>query len=315
MSVTAVQPSVSRRSYVSIVVFNEFIYNYSYGLDEALLREVGTLTLNSAATPANCPAGRVLHENGRKLNPRDVFFPGSNPPVATYMVGVYDPVTFVSGFINPNAPVFSVFSTDVPTYLSQPGSDNSTGAPNLANGLYAGGSVVSITHDNDYQEMFLGSDNVNYEKYAGAFYYGGNDITIEVGNNDNGHNVVLDGSNGDVSASGDLTVSGYADVSGNITCRNGDLAVNNGLLGLNSRIVGVADMDGGVNVGGAGGPRKLTVSSTGCRLNSKIFLTYASLENPGFLSVEEVGTVGVSSFRIVSSNQADRGTIHYLITN
>ena len=102
MSVSQVTPPVTRRSYVALSGYNNGLYNYSYGLDEQLLREIGTLTLNPAANSQNCPKGAILHENGRKLNPADGNFRGANDGISTYMVGVYDPNNGLSGFIEAN---------------------------------------------------------------------------------------------------------------------------------------------------------------------------------------------------------------------
>ena len=126
-------PAVTRRSYVALSNFNTALYNYSYGLDEQLLREVGTLTLNPDATPQNCPKGAILHENGRKLNPADGNFRGANDGAASYMVGVFNPNSGLSGFINPNSPLFGLQNTDKPIYLTE--------ALPLGNGVLTNGSI------------------------------------------------------------------------------------------------------------------------------------------------------------------------------
>jgi hypothetical protein len=72
----------------------------------------GTLTTVSGATAANCPKGRVLRENGKKL------FPDANPGITKYMVGVYDAITGLTGFIDPNAPVFTMYNSDKPSYMA-----------------------------------------------------------------------------------------------------------------------------------------------------------------------------------------------------
>jgi hypothetical protein len=126
-------PAVTRRSYVALSNYNSALYNYSYGLDEQLLREVGSLTLNPLATAQNCPKGAILHENGRKLNPADGNFRGANDGVATLMVGVYDPVNGVSGFIDPNGPLFGLQNTDKPIYLND--------TDYLGNGILTNGTI------------------------------------------------------------------------------------------------------------------------------------------------------------------------------
>ena len=128
-------PSVTRRSYVALGAFNTALYNYSYGLNEQLLREVGTLTLNPEANAQNCPKGTVLHENGRKLNPADGNFRGANDGAASFMVGVYDPISRLSGFINPNSPLFGIQNSDKPIYLNE--------TTPLGNGVLTNGTIES----------------------------------------------------------------------------------------------------------------------------------------------------------------------------
>ena len=92
---------------------------------------IGTLTAVSGATAANCPKGRVLRENGRKL------YPSANPGVTTYLVGVFDDKTFLNGFIDPNSAVFAPFNTDKPVYLDNGvnGGDGGLAPGGLVNGL------------------------------------------------------------------------------------------------------------------------------------------------------------------------------------
>lgn len=135
-------PAVSRRSYVSLSNFNNALYNYSYGFDERLLKEVGSLSLNPDGTAQNCPKGRILHENGKKLNPADGNFSGANDGVTTYMVGVYDPVSGLSGFINPNAPTFGIQNTDKPIYL---GHRRGSSSDFLGNGVLTNGPLETTS--------------------------------------------------------------------------------------------------------------------------------------------------------------------------
>jgi len=126
-------PAVTRRSYVALNAFHTALYSYSYGLNEELLREVGTLTLNPAANSSNCPKGAILHENGRKLNPADIYFRGANDGVAMFMVGVYDPQSGLNGFINPNSPLFGLQNSDKPIYLNE--------SEPLGNGILTNGTI------------------------------------------------------------------------------------------------------------------------------------------------------------------------------
>ena len=100
----------SRRSYVAVKDFNNSDFSsYTVAMNSSYVN-IGTL---SAVTTdaALAPKGRVLRENGRKL------YPGANPGVTRYLVGVYDSETSLSGFIDPNSPTFTIFNSDRPNYI------------------------------------------------------------------------------------------------------------------------------------------------------------------------------------------------------
>lgn len=131
----------SRRSYVAVGAFNYDFFSYTVAMNSSYVN-VGTLspvTTDDTLTPA----GRVLRENGRKL------YPDANPGVTTYMVGVYDDVTFLSGFIDPNSPVFTIFNSDRPNYLPVGTDPNGglvdSGAPVYTNGSATVGDGLSVT--------------------------------------------------------------------------------------------------------------------------------------------------------------------------
>ena len=179
-------PAVTRRSYVALSNYNEAIYNYSYGLDVQLLREVGAVALNPLATAQNCPKGAILHENGKKLSPQEGNFRGANDGVTTYMVGVYDPVNGISGFIDPNSPVFGLQNTDKPIYIND---NDYLGNGILTNGtiettqsVKAGTSIVAGTTlaagTNVIAGTYLASRQVNVPLYN----TGGGAVTYNPGN-------------------------------------------------------------------------------------------------------------------------------------
>jgi len=113
------------------------IYSYSTALVNQVY--VGTLSVLSTATAGNCPAGRILHETGKKL------FPGANNGVNDYMVSVYDPISMLTGFINPNQPFFSLMNTDRANFLLDGPNGAGTGlsASARANALYTRGDVLA----------------------------------------------------------------------------------------------------------------------------------------------------------------------------
>jgi hypothetical protein len=103
----------------------------------------GTLAANvTGATAATCPANRILRENGRKL------YPDANPQISTYMVGVYDANSGLTGYIDPNSPKFAVYNSDKPVYLSDGVNPNGgltdQGQPVYTRGtITAGGDITS----------------------------------------------------------------------------------------------------------------------------------------------------------------------------
>jgi len=113
----------SKRSYMSVAAFDTAFFTYTVAMNTTTYVNTGTLTTVSSATAANCPKGRVLRENGKKL------FPDANPGITKFLVGVYDSITGFSGFIDPNAPVFTMYNSDKPTYLADTvGPDGRTAA-------------------------------------------------------------------------------------------------------------------------------------------------------------------------------------------
>jgi len=119
----------SKRSYIATAAFHQAIYTYTTALNPTTFKQEGRLalaTLNGQAlTAAQCPAGRILRENGRKLYPGvnagllsgDTFqgvanFQGATEAANRFWVGVFDAVTGVKGFINPNASTFDVYNSD-----------------------------------------------------------------------------------------------------------------------------------------------------------------------------------------------------------
>lgn len=102
----------SKRSYMSVAAFDTAFFTYTVAMNTTTFVNTGTLTTVSGATAANCPKGRVLRENGKKL------FPAANPGITIYMVGVYDAITGLTGFIDPNGSVFTMYNSDKPSYLA-----------------------------------------------------------------------------------------------------------------------------------------------------------------------------------------------------
>ena len=167
--------NTSRRSYITTDNYQEFFFRYSTRMANS--RYTGTLTPITTDRTLT-PAGKILKETGRKL------IPGANPNIENYMVSVYDEVTFMTGFIDPNARVFAIYNTDKPNFL--PNDINNT--INQYGGLYGppiltAGNILQISTDISgfVSPSYMGVlDNLSTTKYALMYqWYIGNNMFIE----------------------------------------------------------------------------------------------------------------------------------------
>jgi hypothetical protein len=163
MSVTTHEKSLTLRSYVSAEPFHLDFFSYTVSMNASFQR-VGTLDIHAGLTSVNCPQGRVLRETGKKL------YPGVNPGVSVVMVGVFDSVTLFNGYIDPNSPIFAVFSTDRPNYLPTGVDPGSGGLPELANALYTQGRV-DAHKDINTDSFITAGDYVSAATYVNAGTY------------------------------------------------------------------------------------------------------------------------------------------------
>ena len=138
--------NTSRRAYIATTTFYQDFFSYRTYLDADRVTQ-GVLDLVTS-DPTQAPKNRILRETGKKL------FPGGvNPDVDTLLVGVYDTVTFLNGYIDPNSPVFAVYSTDFANFLPD-GNDRGVqdlpdrGPPVLTNGLVEALSSITTTGGN-----------------------------------------------------------------------------------------------------------------------------------------------------------------------
>lgn len=142
------RPGLSGRSYISTATFENDFFQFTISQD-ANFNTIATRALVTGATSGNCPKGRVLRENGKKL------FPGQYPTVTQYYVGVFDPYSGLRGYIDPNSPLFAPYNTDKPYWVDiantshmdgtdpGPGGLKDLGAPVLTNGTIE--STVGLT--------------------------------------------------------------------------------------------------------------------------------------------------------------------------
>jgi hypothetical protein len=164
-------PGGNRRSYISTDYFDGKFYSYKTTRVQGVLTSVLERVTDNRDL---CPPGRILRENGRKLHA------GANPNVNQYMVGVYDAVSFLNGFIDPNTVTFSIFNTDKPYFIDNDdqsmGSDGASDVDpaDLGNPVYTQGNILAIAvNDGDYSLNSVGMINStiqNYNRY-GKFYF------------------------------------------------------------------------------------------------------------------------------------------------
>ncbi len=128
---------VPRRAYITTSAYNNDLYTYTVTTNPTTFVKTGTLAANvTGATASSCPPNRILRENGKRL------YPEANPSISTILVGVYDAVSGLSGFIDPNAPKFAVYNSDKAYYIPN-GVDPNGGLVDQGNPVYTRGTVVA----------------------------------------------------------------------------------------------------------------------------------------------------------------------------
>lgn len=154
-SASSSDAATARRSYITTTAFHQDIFDYTTTYNSTTFTITGSLTSLSTrgtATASNCPANRVLRENGKKLFPSGLLvsnnttYAAPNPGVTTYMVGVYDPITFLSGFIDPNSKIFAIYNTDKPDYVPRGINPNGNTEVDQGAPVYTLGSVTAGTN-------------------------------------------------------------------------------------------------------------------------------------------------------------------------
>jgi len=101
-------PQQPKSAYITTANYSNVLYNYTTSLNSQYVT-VGSLTTPATGVnSSNTPAGDYLYENGKKL------YPGANPGISSFLVGVYSPVSGVSGYIDPNGSIFSPLQSKKP---------------------------------------------------------------------------------------------------------------------------------------------------------------------------------------------------------
>lgn len=314
-------PGGARRSYIATQVFNDYLYSYNNGVWGS-----------NPGTCENCPAGRILRETGKKL------YPGANPNVNEYYVGVYDAVSLLNGFIDPNSGIFAPFNDNKPVwvgdttdyinnqYLNTQGIRSpDVGAPVLTNGNVvalgnSGANYIGIQNNLEgvnayaylgYQYNQLGSNpgatGVSFEPYVGVESQTEvSSFTAYLGSNP------LDIS-GNIPAEAYLRLTTNTDSEGMLSAPNVYLSSGNG-----SNLPAVIQTTGVLSLPGSSGQVRLvssmmTVSNNLVNSDSLIFLTRANniSGSLGHLSY----TATNSTFTITSNGLNEVSNINWLIIN
>jgi len=162
-------------NYISTAPYNTNFWKYTYTGPNASNSFVGVGALelvkrNGVATVAtDCPAGRILRTNGKKLYLDAAAVPAVTPwDDRTPLVGVYDYSTGLSGFIDPNQTMFALYNVDKPVDATD---EESSKGRNTHKGMsvYTGGSVTAGSGINVTGNTVL--TPVPITLTAGAFSY------------------------------------------------------------------------------------------------------------------------------------------------
>jgi hypothetical protein len=126
-----------RRQYITTSAFNNDFYRYTTSQNPTTYVITGTLSAVIGVTAANCPANRILRENGRRL------YKDANPGVSTLLVGVYDAVSGLSGLIDPNSPRFAMYNGDKSVYQDN-GVDPNGALTDQGPPIYTRGTITAL---------------------------------------------------------------------------------------------------------------------------------------------------------------------------
>ena len=291
-------------------------------MDPVTLNEQGVLT---AYGNGDFPPGRILYENGKKIVPPQGNFPPiltvspltDTQPLTSYMVGVFDPQTGISGFIDPNAVAFAIHSTDKPVYLNaDAGRGPSTDIPNSGNPVVTNGNVLSLVSPTDTEAPLptyvgIATRGVDYLNFGGPLG-GGNangifdaPYALAINNGFQSDSFGLATGQG-----GDPSVTNWAGM-----YASGDVYFTGNLY--TKKVAGTATLVYGGTVGSAA-----TVTVTNVSIgsgNAIVFLTHkGNAGNRGVLSYELIASGGVgpaNDLVITSSNTDDRSQVNWFIVN
>jgi len=119
----------------------------------------GSLTSYAAAGSNSSlfPQGRILRENGKRVHAG-----GSYPGVSTLMVGVFDNVTFTTGYIDPTSPLFTTTNGDRAVWPSTNPIDPGPGGKlDLAPPVYTNGNIITNAGISSLSSIVYGAQSFN----------------------------------------------------------------------------------------------------------------------------------------------------------
>ena len=298
----------NKRQYISSAQFQNHIFTYSTYMDSSFNTR-GRLAINTSATAQNCTAGHILRENGRKLidgvNP-DLVDP-TNGYKYTYLVGVIDAATMISGFIDPNSPMFAPFNGDKPAFLNDTGVETKSGYTNLQDEgapVYTRGDITTLNGD-----MLATIGN----------------ITAAAGN--------ISATVGNVSAGSNVSAGINVTAGSNITASNGNIVATVGSISAGSNMSATNNMTAkkyfvtpiGSGTGTSGSPLQVSAGTAnlngGTPSSQTIYTTAATAGSLIFVTVNNVGPRATSvvpsagSFVVYSSVNGDASTFYWMIVN
>lgn len=148
-------------AYMTTTAFDKAFFSYTDGVG---------LSPVPGTNSTNCPAGRVLQVTRRKLHP------GIHTGVKSIMTGVYDIVSQLSGFIDANSAIFSLYSPDlIGTNLgldyAPRGDTQQNGVEHKGQSVYTLGDVVAGGQFYSMNTIDLGSDPIINADLRGTSYY------------------------------------------------------------------------------------------------------------------------------------------------
>jgi hypothetical protein len=286
--------NTSRRAYIATTTFHNDFFSYRTYLDADRVTQ-GELNLVTT-DPAQAPKNRILRETGKKLFPN-----GVNPDVDTLMVGVYDTVTFLNGYIDPNSPIFAVYSTDFANFLDN-GNDRGPqdlpdrGPPVLTNGLVEALSSITSTKGGVYAESTI-------QSYSGGVMALSSITT----------------SRGGVIAPSTITTTG-----GNLTAPAGSVTVRDNVTGAHLYVTSAGNPAGSASPLAAGAASSgfvtlgtsglATVNTSAVTTSSIILFTHRLLGGTG-QGWLYTSSVSPGSFDVRSSDGNDRSVIQWFVVN